>query len=87
MYTNQVEQVDRVLNENLLKKTNAISTTRLLASQLMPSSLNGQTNPNSINDDEITRLDELMKENKEKLKKRIDELNEKKSKLNQILII
>ena len=36
LYAAQVEQIERVVSANLLRKTNAISSTRFLAAQMMP---------------------------------------------------
>ena len=36
MYEEQLSQLDKTLTDNLLKKTSAMSSTRLLASQLLP---------------------------------------------------
>jgi hypothetical protein len=36
MYSSQIQQIDKILNQILLKKNQAISSTRLLAASLMP---------------------------------------------------
>lgn len=80
MYNQQIDQVNKVLNNNLYKKTNVISTTKLLVSQLMPLSSSGRVR-DETNDNEFNQLDVLMKQNKEKLELRIREFNVKREKL------
>jgi hypothetical protein len=77
MYEAQIAKLDEVLNENLFKKTLAISTTRLLASQLLP--VNRSNNDsNEIQDDETRQINQIMNQNKSKVKSRIDELLKRK---------
>ncbi|CAF0924191.1 unnamed protein product [Brachionus calyciflorus] len=81
IYNSQIDQVMRVLNDNLYKKTNAISTTRLLVSQLMPTMPNPKPSQTGICEDEIAKMDNLMKSNKNKLETRVKEFLSKKENL------
>lgn len=88
MYRGQAEQVERILNEDLLKKTQAISSTRLLVSTLMPmlnsvrvQGESGLATTNDQDDDELDETKRLMQVNKEKLEMRIKDLNTKKDDL------
>lgn len=47
MYKSQIESVDKVLNEILLKKNQTISSTRLLAASLMPMLANRAPSPSN----------------------------------------
>jgi hypothetical protein len=85
MYDAQIQQISKVINQNLLRKTNAISSTRLLASQMMPTrsfteSPNKQT-ASDISEDEVAQVDAMMKENSAKLQARIVELQKRKEEL------
>lgn len=77
IYTTQAEQCEKVINKNLLQKTNAISSTRLLVSQLMPLA----HRPNDIGDEEAAETDRLMTENITRLKERITMLHKKREEL------
>lgn len=93
MYQSQIEQVDKVLNEILLKKNQAISSTRLLAASIMPmlsartpspSRQTGQqpatTTTTTTNDstDDVEQTQRLMNSNRDKLKQRVDDLQKKR---------
>ena len=85
MYNDQIQEVDKTLNNNLLKKSSAMSSTRILVSQLMPTSFStnsslANTN-NNLKDEEIENLDRIMNENKKRLKNRIVELLTKKEEI------
>ena len=80
MYEEQIEQLDKTLNENLLKKNSAISSTRVLASQLLPVGFSvTKRSPNyDIHDEEAAQVEKIISENKAKLKSRIIDLIAKK---------
>lgn len=89
MYQSQIEQVDKVLNEILLKKNQAISSTRLLAASIMPmlsartpspSRQTGQQPAATTHDstDDVEQTQRLMNSNRDKLKQRVDDLQKKR---------
>ena len=79
MYMAQIGHIERVLHENQLRKSNAISSTRFLAAQMMPSSQS--TDNDIIGDDEVAQTDKIMNENRVRLQARIAELHRRKEEL------
>ena len=83
LFMEQVQHIDKAISQQLLKKTNAISSTRLLASQLLPVGFSSKQSSNfDVREDEASDVENLLNENKAKLKIRIDELLSKKEELN-----
>lgn len=83
MYEDQVKQLDKTITDNLLKKTNALSSTRLLASQLLPTSFTVQNKSLNydVNEEEVAQVEKVINENKLKIKNRIKDLIGKKDEL------
>lgn len=88
MYQSQIEQVDKILNEILLKKNQTISSTRMLAASIMPmfaprspspnpsgSNKSNNTDPSS---DDVEQTQRLMNSNRDKLNLRVLDLQKKR---------
>jgi uncharacterized protein YajQ (UPF0234 family) len=81
MYDEQVKQCDKTLADNLLKKTSALSSTRLLASVLLPTTSHSSSSNDELNEDEAKQIEAIINENKTKVKSRIHGLALKKDEL------
>lgn len=81
IYRSQIDQVNKILNDAFLKKNQAISSSRLLVSTLMPMNTRQSPNKSDANDEEVEEMQKLMNSNRDKLKQRIEELQCRKEQL------
>jgi hypothetical protein len=83
MYEDQIKQLDKTLTDNLLKKTNALSSTRLLVSQIMPTNfaIQNKSLNYDVKEEEVSQIEKVISENKLKIKGRIRDLIGKKEEL------
>lgn len=89
MYQSQIEQVDKILNEILLKKNQTISSTRMLAASIMPmfaprspspnpSGSNKSSSNTDPSSDDVEQTQRLMNSNRDKLNQRVLDLQKKR---------
>jgi hypothetical protein len=77
IYQQQIQKLNSILNESMIKQTKTMSTTRLLAAQLLPLRFNTQKNE-LVDEEASSSSEKVINENKVKLEKRIEEYNMKK---------
>ena len=81
IYKEHVQLADQTIGANMLKKSNAISTTRLLALQFMPSSLSSKSE--TPKDEEVASANATLTEGRRRMCVRIRELQARREQLDK----